>query len=81
MPRSGGLWFAKGDSKNSQFLIETKATKHKGFTITRGIWEKLAREALLSQRIPILSLGFINGVELVILDKNDFIGLLKGDSL
>jgi hypothetical protein len=73
MPRSGGLWFAKGDSRSGQFLIETKTSKHKSFSITERIWGKLAREALLSQRIPILSIELGGGIELVVLDKNDFI--------
>jgi hypothetical protein len=75
MPRSGGLWFAKGDSRSDKFLIETKMTGHKSFGITERIWGKLAREALLSQRMPILSIKFGGGIELVILDKNDFITL------
>lgn len=77
MPRSGGLWFAKGDSRNEKFLIETKITIHKGFTIVEKFWKKLEREGLLSRRIPILSIEFGHKIELVILDKNDFITLME----
>jgi len=77
MPRSGGLWFAKGDSRNKRFLIETKTTIHKGFTVTGKLWRKLEREGLLSRRIPVLSVELGNGSELVVLDKNDFISLME----
>lgn len=77
MPRSGGLWFAKSDSRNDKFLIESKSTIHKGFTVTGKLWKKLEREGLLSSRIPVLSVELGNGSELVVLDKNDFISLME----
>ena len=75
MPRSGWLWFAKGDRRNDQFLIESKQTKHQSFSITEKLWKKIEREALLSQRLPLFSIELGNGVELAIMDKNDFISL------
>lgn len=78
-PRSGGLWFAKGDSKNETFLIENK-TKETGnnFTIQGKVWDKINREALLSSRIPLLSIEFgQKKTELIIMDKNDFISLIE----
>ena len=77
MPMSGGLWFAKGDSKNEIFLIDRKTSKHKRFSITQAMWEKIEREALLSKRTPLLSIKFGDGVQLVVLDKNDFISLME----
>jgi len=78
MPRSGGLWFAPGDESNENFLIDSKKSKHERFSITVKMWKKIAREALLSHRIPILSPEFgKDNIELVILDKNDFISLLE----
>ena len=78
MPRSGGLWFAKGDSRSETYLIENKTTKHQSYSISTSLWEKLEGEALLSQRIPLLSIQFGDeDTELVIIDKDDFINLLK----
>lgn len=78
MPRSGGLWFCKGDSKSKKFLIEDKTSQHEGFTVTTKLWEKISREALLSQRIPIVSAEFGDKkLELVVLDKNDFVSLME----
>jgi hypothetical protein len=79
-PRSGGLWFIKGDCKNSQFLIDSKLTEKAGYTITEKTWEKLSSEALLSRCLPILCISFgkKKKQEVVVLDKNDFISLIEG---
>lgn len=77
-PRSGGLWFSKGDSKSDIFLIETKTTIHEGYTITSRIWEKIYREALLESKIATLSVEFGKKQhEVVILSKSDFIEILN----
>lgn len=76
-PRSGGLWWAQGDSKNEQFLIDTKESKHERFSITSLIWKKIFKEALLESKIPILVVKFgKKGHEVVVIDKNDFITIL-----
>jgi len=76
-PRSGGFWSNPGDIKSDHFLIDSKLSKHDRFSIPRKMWNKIAKEALMSQRIPILSIEFgKEKTELVVLDKNDFITLL-----
>lgn len=72
-PRSGGLWFKPGDVKTNDFLIDNKTTKHKSFTVTKKIWDKLSKEALLEQRLPCLMVQLGDGTEMVVLDKNDFL--------
>jgi len=77
-PKSGGFWAFAGDVVTKDFLIDSKVTEKKGFRITGSIWRKVFNEALKSRRIPILSLSLSNeDIELVVLDKNDFISLLK----
>lgn len=77
-PKSGGFWFFPGDVKSDDFLIDSKTTDKKSFSITANMWEKIEGEALKSRRIPILSILLTNeGTELVCLDKNDFIELIK----
>lgn len=72
-PRSGGLWFSKGDSKSAKYLIENKTTSKESFSISVKLWEKIEREALLNQRMPILSLEMgKKNIELVVLSINDF---------
>lgn len=77
--RSGGIWFAKGDSKSDKFLIDSKLTEKKSYSITEEIWKKLSTEALLSQRLPVLSVTFgkEKQYEIVVLDKSDFMELIK----
>ena len=72
------MWSFPGDVKSDDFLIDSKTTDKKSFSITANMWEKLEGEALKSRRIPILSILLTNeGTELVCLDKNDFIEVLK----
>jgi len=77
-PRSGGIWSFSGDLKNDRFLIESKKTEKKGFNITNKIWEKVWAEALKSQRMPLLSIELGNEMEIVVLEKGDFLSLLNG---
>lgn len=76
-PRSGGLWFAKGDSKSERFLIENKTTAKNSYSINNKIWEKIKKEALLEGRVPLLSVEFGDKKhEVIVIDKNDFIEML-----
>lgn len=76
--RSGGLWFSKGDSKSDDFLIENKTTDKESFSIKAEIWEKISKEALLCNRVPMLSIEFgKKSHEIVVLDKGDFIEILN----
>lgn len=77
-PRSGGFWAFPGDVKSDQFLIDSKATDKKSYSVNRKNWKKIEHEALKSGRIPILSISITNeGLDLVILDRNDFVELLS----
>ena len=76
-PRSGGLWFAKGDSKGEVYLIENKTTAKESFAISTHLWEKIEREALLSHRTPMISMEIGKRcLELVVLSIEDFSCLL-----
>lgn len=79
-PRSGGLWFAKGDGKSEKFLIENKTTANERYSITSKVWEKIEREALMEGKVPLLSIEFGGKKhELIIIDKNDFVTLIKDE--
>lgn len=77
-PRSGGFWSNPGDVKTDEFLIDSKTSIHDRFSIPVKMWKKVRKEALTSQRMPLLSLeyGKTERVEVVVLDRNDFITLL-----
>ena len=77
-PRSGGLWFWKGDVSNDVYLIEDKTSGKNSFSITARVWKKIEREALLSHRIPLMSLEFGDDkIELVVISKDDFLASMK----
>lgn len=77
-PRSGGMWSFPGDVKTDMFLIDSKTTDKKSYSITANVWRKLYSEALKSQRLPLLSVQLVkDNIEVVVLDKNDFITFLQ----
>ena len=71
-PRSGGYYNMPGDAKNTYFLFDSKDTKHKSYSITEKVWEKINSEALHQRRIPALSIKLGNSQEIVVLSKADF---------
>lgn len=77
-PRSGGLWFAKGDSKSEKYLIENKTTEKENFTIQGTVWQKIYNEALIESKLPLLSVAFgEKQTELIVMDLNDFVQLIE----
>jgi hypothetical protein len=75
-PGSGSRWYSGGDVKTPTLLLEDKSTSKGSYAITLRRWEKIYTEALLSQRIPVVSIRFEkDGTELVVLSKMDFLNL------
>jgi hypothetical protein len=80
-PRSGGLWFAKGDNKTKCFLIENKKTDAESFSVKLKIFNKIEREAIIESRIPVLSVELgKEKKELVVLSVEDFETLIHDHS-
>jgi hypothetical protein len=75
---SGNFWAQPGDIKTDDFLIEAKQTDKKSYSIKYETWDKIYEEALFSQRIPLLSL-LLRDIELVIVQKGDFLKLINCD--
>lgn len=76
VPGSGNGWSKPGDVKSAKFLVDSKQTEKKSYSISRETWDKLYEEALFSYRIPLLSL-IIQDLELVVIAKEDFVSLVK----
>lgn len=75
-PGSGNKWNHKGDVRSDVYLIEDKTTDKKSYTITNELWRKIYNSAILSQRIPLLSIKFNNdSTELIVISKHDFLHL------
>lgn len=73
---SGNRWFAKGDVKTDQFLIENKITQKKSYSISLRVLQKAYDEAIFSFRTPLLSIK-IKDTEIIILFKDDFLKILE----
>lgn len=78
-PRSGGFWSFPGDVKTDKFLIDAKSTEKNGYRVTKKVWNKIVDESIKSGKIPMLSLE-IDDLELIVLDKNDFIALSEEEN-
>lgn len=75
---SGNKWNNPGDVKTDTFLIDSKQTEKKSYSISLETWDKLYSEALFSFRLPLLSIK-IQDKELVVMDKEDFMKLVAHD--
>lgn len=75
---SGNKWNNPGDVKTDTFLIDSKQTEKKSYSISLKTWDKLCSEALFSFRLPLLSIK-IQDKELIVLDKEDFKKLIAHD--
>lgn len=73
---SGNYWSEPGDIKTDNFLIESKYTKDKSYSLNIDKWQKISDEALFSYRLPLLSIQ-IQNKELVVISKEDFLNLIK----
>lgn len=64
---SGSLWFAKGDVRTKDFLIECKTTKEDNYRLRYSIWDKISGEALKDNlREPLMLIELENSNTLVV---------------
>lgn len=74
--RSGGIWFMPGDVKTEEYLIENKTTDNKSYSLKALVWKKIHKEAIKEGRKPLMLIQ-IQDVELVVLDRNDFLEMIN----
>ena len=73
---SGITWSAPGDVRTEKFLIDSKFTEKKSYSVSKKTWDKLYEEALFEYRIPILSIR-IQDLDLCLVDTQDLLNLIK----
>lgn len=56
VPGSGASLYARGDVKTDRYLIEAKQTEHDSIRVTWAWLEKITRQALAAQRVPVLAI-------------------------
>lgn len=69
---SGAFWHDKGDIELGEYLLDVKSTKKKSFSLTRGDWEKISKEARGKDKVPGLVVYFEDGPSLVVLSLGEF---------
>jgi len=80
-PGSGNKWFEKSDAYNSIIRFEDKFTKKDKYSIHLSELKKIEKEALLTNKIPVLRFGFHNlNQNYVIINTDHFFdtGIEKG---
>ena len=68
---SGNRWYNPGDSRSDKYLVESKHTKGKSYSLNRGKLQKLYNEALMTYKIPLLMVE-IQDTEVVVMFKEDW---------
>ena len=79
-PASGAFWHRKGDVRSRDYLLEAKYTDKQSISVSKAVWEKIRREALLDGRMPGLVLQ-IQDRKLIVLDMEDFLDLIADGDL
>lgn len=75
---SGNRWYAPGDVKTDDFLIESKQTSNGSYSLSKKRLQKIYDEALFSYRIPMMSIR-IQDVDVVVFFKEDWEKITKKD--
>jgi hypothetical protein len=60
-PASGALPGAKGDMKNSEYLMEAKSTINSSMQLQKGWLDKIQKEAMAINRVPAVTISFVVG--------------------
>jgi hypothetical protein len=71
-PASGAMWHAKGDVKTDRLLFEAKTTGMRSYSLSVETMDKIAREAIGTNRKPALHIRFER-------ERRDFVVLTLDD--
>jgi hypothetical protein len=73
---SGNKWYSPGDVRSETFLIESKQTDKKSYSLNKAKLNKIYEEALFSYKIPLMSIK-IQDLDIIVIFKEDFDKLLQ----
>lgn len=68
---SGAFWSRKGDVRNDVYLVEHKFTGKTSFSLKSSVLEKVANEAIMDGRMPVLAFH-LKGRDYVVLEEHFF---------
>lgn len=82
-PNSGSGWIVKEDGQSEDIICQLKSTDAKSIRIEQKDIETLEYNALVSHKIPVFAIQFLNTNEVFLLvkpqDLQDVSGLIKGE--
>lgn len=73
---SGNKWWNPGDVRSEKFLIESKQTEKKSYSLTKSKLNKIYEEALFTYKTPLMSIR-IQDMDIIVMFKEDFDKLLQ----
>ena len=76
---SGAIEGHKSDGYSDTFRAEAKSTIHRSISLKKSWLDKITREALETNRTPILTVSFVNVAGEALDANSDFIVLRKRD--
>ena len=75
---SGAGWVRKNDVRTIDLLVENKFTDKKSYSIVAQEMVKLARTAILEDRVPVLQID-LGGRSYVVILEDDFLEMIQDD--
>ena len=75
---SGAGWVRKNDVRTIDLLVENKFTDKKSYSIVSQEMVKLARTAILEDRVPVLQID-LGGRSYVVILEDDFLEMIQDD--
>ena len=74
---SGAGWIEKCDGENDHFICELKSTDNESYTLKQNTLHELEYHAMVSHKLPVFALQFINTDEIWLMIKSSDIEQIK----
>lgn len=75
---SGAGWIEKCDGENDHFICELKSTDNESYTLKQNTLHELEYHAMVSHKLPVFALQFINTDEVWLMVKSSDIEQIRG---
>lgn len=76
---SGNSWYSPGDSRNDKYLIESKQTLKKSYSLNKDKLDKLYEQGLFTYKTPLLAVRIMD-MDLIVVFEEDFSKLLENQT-
>lgn len=76
---SGNSWYNPGDSRNDKYLIESKQTLKKSYSLNKDKLDKLYEQGLFTYKTPLLAVRIMD-MDLIVVFEEDFSKLLENQT-